>query len=478
MTVTDGYRGSVEVPVEVAVGPANIVPVAEVVSLSGPDPLTGVVAGVMSAGDADGDPITYSVPVSTAKGAITFDSDGSFTYTPTAQARHAAAREGATDAEMTDSFAVTFTDGYGGAVQVPVNVSIAPANSAPQVLAASADEPDESTGAVNGVVSASDADGDVLVYSGSTDTAKGSVVVNADGSFSYTPTAVARHDAARDGAGIADPSELFDVFTITVNDGYGAAVEVPVVVTISPSNAAPVVGSVTTGVPEESDGRITGSVTASDADGDRLIFTGTAATEKGSVIVNPTGEFVYTPTEEARRAASLGEGGEEFDTFTVTVADGFGGSVEVPVQVSVTPAVTFYLAGDVKRDPLTGSVALRTTFPEDLQDPFTGASGYLNWLEITSNRGANNVFPTHIESWETLFLTGSTPTNIPYSASIDLPPNAVLRNPENGAIAIRTVFPEVDFPESAWLAATTSQGARNLASTSVEGWVILFVPGR
>ncbi len=231
VTVADGYGGSVEVPVAVAVAPANEAPVAEIVSISLPDPATGLVTGTMTAGDADGDVITYSVPVSTIKGDITFEPDGTFTYTPTGAARHQAASDQATEADTTDVFTVTFTDGYGGSVAVPVAVNVAPVNSAPVAGSPSVGIPDATTGVVNGSVSATDADGDALTFSGSTTTAKGSVTVSSDGTFTYTPTSSARHTAA--GAN-ATQTDKADVFIVSAADGYGGSIQIMVTVPVSP----------------------------------------------------------------------------------------------------------------------------------------------------------------------------------------------------------------------------------------------------
>lgn len=54
----------------------------------------------------------------------------------------------------------------------------------------------------------------------------------------------------------------------------------------------------------------------------------------------------------------------------------------------------------------------------------------------------------------------------------------VKRNPETGAVAVRTVFPLTDeqFRAMAWLVATTNIGARNASPTDVEGWEDLYTP--
>ena len=182
-------------------GLGNAAPTAGSPTVGTPDPATGVVSGSISATDPDGEAVTFSAPAVTAKGAVVLDSvTGDFTYTPTAAARHAAARDGAAATDRNDTFTVTVTDERGAVSTVNVSVAVSPANTAPIAGTTSVGTPDASTGVVNGSVAASDADGDALSFSGSVSTAKGAVLVNPDGSFTYTPTQSARHAAAREGA--------------------------------------------------------------------------------------------------------------------------------------------------------------------------------------------------------------------------------------------------------------------------------------
>jgi VCBS repeat-containing protein len=87
-----------------------------------------VVTGAVSASDADGDLLRYSGSQTTNKGTVVVAPDGSFTYTPTAAARHAAARTTATPADQTDGFVVSVSDGHGGALDVPVTVIVSKAS--------------------------------------------------------------------------------------------------------------------------------------------------------------------------------------------------------------------------------------------------------------------------------------------------------------------------------------------------------------
>ncbi|MGV0991163.1 MAG: Ig-like domain-containing protein [Mycobacterium sp.] len=306
---------------------ANVAPAISTVVLSSPNASTGAVTGTVKATDANSDKMTYKAVTSGAKGTVSITTAGVFTYTPTAKARHAAAKVGATTAVTTDTVTVTVTDAKGASTTKAVTVTISPKNAVP-VTKQTVRTPNSSTGVVTGSVTATDADKDALTYSGSATTTKGTVSVNATtGAFTYTPTATARHTAAKLTATAADKT---DTFTVTVADGYGGTVAVPVTVTVSPKNTAPVSGTTTVGTPNAGTGVVTGTVTATDAENDALAYSALATTTKGSVTVNAsTGAFTYTPTDTARGTAGT-------DSFTVTVVDGYGGSTPVVVSVPIT----------------------------------------------------------------------------------------------------------------------------------------------
>lgn len=209
-----------------AAPPANHPPRAKAV-VGKPDPATGRVLVRIKARDADGDRLRYRAPSITDKGfvrgirsRVTMSPSGTFAYTPTAAAAHAASSDTATVSDTTDSFTVTVSDGYGGTVSVPVTVAIAPQNAAPIPSAPTVNPPDPTSGVVTGSVSATDPDGDPLSYSVLTPPAKGTVSVAPDGTFTYTPTPTAPRGAPADAT--------TDTFTITITDGYGGSVAVPV----------------------------------------------------------------------------------------------------------------------------------------------------------------------------------------------------------------------------------------------------------
>ncbi len=314
VTVSDGYGGSVTVPVGVTISPANAVPTGTA-AIARPDPLSGIAKGTVSAADADRDPLSYAAS-KPPNGTVTVNPDGSFAYTPTAAAR-------VSTTAKTDTFTITVTDGYGGRRAVSVTATIAPADAAP-VAGTPSVTINPTTGVVTGAVNAVDPDKDPLTYTAATTTtAKGRVTVTAAGAFTYTPTAAARHIAAR---GTAAPADRTDSFAVTVTDRYGAAAVVTVAVPVSPANAAPVAGATTIGAADPVTRVVTGIVRATDADNDTLTYTAPGTTAAGAVAVDAgSGSFTYTP-----RATTTGTA----DAFTVTVSDGHGGAISVPVAVS------------------------------------------------------------------------------------------------------------------------------------------------
>lgn len=302
-----------------------------------PDP-DGTIRGNVNATDFDGDPLTYSVSKPATKGDVSVDSEGGFTYKPGAQI---AATGGA------DTFTIQIDDGatHGlagllglsgpGAATITVIVAapVVPVNHAPANGVAAPHDPD-ADGTVIGTVSATDPDGDTLKYSRTTLPSKGSVDVNEDGSFTYTPTIEARHDAAANGAGV-----VHDGFTVTASDGKGGTLDVAVSVVIRSVNAAPGAVVVQAGTPNLTTGVVTGSVHATDADQDALTYT--VSTQPGHAqqldFNSSTGAFTYKPTDDARNAAA--GGGSTTDSFLVTVTDGHGGTTTTTVSVTVAPSL-------------------------------------------------------------------------------------------------------------------------------------------
>jgi VCBS repeat-containing protein len=145
---------------------------------------------------------------------VTVNTNGTFTYTPTTTARHAASATDATTADKQDTFTVTVSDGRGGQATVVVTVQILPANVAPTVPTQTVGVRTPITGTDFYQVAGVDADGDTLTYTVTTQPAHGTIANSGGGIMTYTPNA----------AYYTGMSAGTDTFTITVSDGHGGMV--------------------------------------------------------------------------------------------------------------------------------------------------------------------------------------------------------------------------------------------------------------
>ncbi|VAX04078.1 Alkaline phosphatase [hydrothermal vent metagenome] len=229
----------------------------------------------------------------------------------------------------------------------------------------------EDSNGISGQVMASDGDGDNLSFTLSADPAEGSVTVESDGSFHFSP-----------GADFQDLSvgETRDTsFDITVSDGQGGYETQTVTVTVTGQNDAPVAESLTMETQEDSP--INGQLVASDIEGDNLSFSLSTAPNEGSVTVDEDGSFNFTPGDDFQ---DLGEGESREVTFSYEVSDGQGGTATETVSLTIngtndapvlgnitnvngslgTPETTPDMAMSFNEEGRTGDVAL----VEDIQD--------------------------------------------------------------------------------------------------------------
>ena len=218
--VTDGELASLPVLVTVTVSPVNTAPVAvgDGYGVGAGGTLTMPAPGVLGNDtDAEGDVLTAVLVVGPAHGTLTFNTDGSFTYTPNA------------GYSGTDSFTYAANDGTldSEVATVTLTVTATPVNTAP---VAGADgysverrhDPDRAAPGVLG--NDTDAEGDVLTAVLVVGPAHGTLTLNADGSFTYTPN--------------ADYSGT-DSFTYAANDGTLDSEVATVTLTVTPPRSTP-----------------------------------------------------------------------------------------------------------------------------------------------------------------------------------------------------------------------------------------------
>ncbi|RIX82857.1 tandem-95 repeat protein [Acidovorax cavernicola] len=319
VTVSDGKGGTTTVKVPVTVSPVNDAPTAPDYSETTPEdtPVSGRVTG----SDLDsGDTLTYTKGSDPSHGTVTVNPNGTYTYTP------------ATNFNGTDSFTVTVSDGKGGTTTSTITVTIDPVNDAPTVPNYTKTTNEDTP--VSGQVTGSDVDGDALTYTKGSDPAHGTVTVNPNGTYTYTP---------------ATNFNGTDSFTVTVSDGKGGTTTSTVTVTVDPVNDAPSVPDYTKTTDEDTP--VSGQVTGSDVDGDTLTYTKGSDPAHGTVTVNPNGTYTYTPATNFNGT----------DSFTVTVSDGKGGTTTSTVTVTVdpvndAPTVPNYTKTTNEDTPVSGQV--------------------------------------------------------------------------------------------------------------------------
>ncbi|MCE5276587.1 MAG: tandem-95 repeat protein [Planctomycetaceae bacterium] len=252
--------------------------------------------------DADGDTLTISANTQPANGTLVKNANGTFTYTPKL------------NYNGTDSFNYTVSDGKGGTAKALVNITITPVNDAPAAVDDAATTAEDTPVTVNPLANDTDVDGDALTISANTQPANGTLVKNANGTFTYTPKL--NYNGA-------------DSFNYTVSDGKGGTATATVAITVTAVNDAPAAVNDTATTPQGQPVTIDVLANDSDVDADTLSVASFTQGAHGSVIAGSDG-LVYTPA-----AAYSGQ-----DSFTYVASDGKGGQATGTVTLTVTPVST------------------------------------------------------------------------------------------------------------------------------------------
>ncbi len=253
--------------------------------------------------------------------------------------------------------------GGGGSAPAPQP----PANNAPAATDLSALT--RPATAVSGTLSASDADGDALTFAVVTGPANGTVTLSGTGDedFEYTPN-----------GGFAG----VDTFTFNASDGTATSNTATATITV---NTPP---GVTAAIYTTSDiGTVSGTIAASDADGDSLTFAVSTAPSKGMVanIDTATGDFEYTP--------DVGEDGA--DTFEVTVSDAAETSAPGVISVEIFGWVGTQQFGSAAEDGLATNglivradgTQLQLGYTEGQVESTPNAGGLDSFIRRTDRRG-------------------------------------------------------------------------------------------
>jgi VCBS repeat-containing protein len=259
--------------------------------------------------DFDGDPLTVTGGTFTGTyGTLTLNANGTYSYTLFASA------QGLDDGEnVIDSFNYTVSDNDGSDTGTLV-FHIAGLNDAPVANDDTASTTENA--AVSGNVLANDTDVDVetltVANPGTYVGANGTLVLAADGSYTYTPNA---------GAQALDDGEVVsDVFSYTASDGT-ASDTATLTIIVNGVNDAPVANDDTASTTEEAS--VSGNVLSNDTDLDVEPLTvanpGTYVGTYGTLTLAANGSYTYAPNAAAQ-GLDTGEVGQ--DVFAYTASDG------------------------------------------------------------------------------------------------------------------------------------------------------------
>jgi VCBS repeat-containing protein len=306
---TDGQDASAPATVSITVSAVNDAPVAVNDSYATDEDTTLSVAapGVLGNDtDVDGDSLTAARVTGPSHGTLTLNGNGSFSYTPDA------------NYNGPDSFTYKASDGTADSNAATVSITVRAVNDAPVARddSYSTDEDTTLTVAAPGVLANdTDVEGDLLTAVRGTGPSHGTLTLNADGAFTYTP------NANFNGT---------DSFTYKATDGQDASAPATVSIKVNAVNDAPVAVNDSYATDEDT----TLSVAApgvlgndTDVDGDSLTAVRVTGPSHGTLTLNGNGSFSYTPDANYNGP----------DSFTYKARDGSTDSNVATVSLTVRP---------------------------------------------------------------------------------------------------------------------------------------------
>ncbi len=299
-TLSDGQGGTASATVRVTVTPVNDAPVARDDSATTAEDNAVIVAVLGNDSDADGDSLTITAVTQGSNGSVAINPNGTVTYTPAA------------NYHGPDTFTYTINDGQGGTASATVSVTVTPVNDAPVARDDSATTNEDTAVVISVLSNDADLDGDALTAVLVSGPSHGSLVLGANGTFTYTPA-----------ANYNGP----DSFTYKANDGTADSNIATVAITVAPVNDAPVARDDSASTAEDNALTIGVLSNDSDIDGDSLTPSLVSGPSHGTLTLNPNGSFTYTPAANYHGP----------DSFTYRANDGTANSNLATVTITVTP---------------------------------------------------------------------------------------------------------------------------------------------
>jgi VCBS repeat-containing protein len=268
--------------------------------------LTVAAPGVLANdNDVDSTTLTAAVVTGPNHGTLTLNLDGSFAYTPAA------------NFSGSDSFTYRASDGSLSSSSATVTITVSAVNDAPAAaddVYSTAEDTALTVSAPGVLTNDSDPDGDAVTAVVDSPPSHGSLTLNANGSFTYTPAANFNGS---------------DSFTYKANDGTATSNPAAVTITVDAINDDPVASDDAYGTAEDTALTVAApGVLANDSDPDgnnNLSVVPGAGPSHGTLTLNTDGSFTYTPDANYNGP----------DTFTYRASDGTAASNLATVRITV-----------------------------------------------------------------------------------------------------------------------------------------------
>ncbi|MCU7843934.1 MAG: DUF1800 family protein [Candidatus Thiodiazotropha sp. (ex Monitilora ramsayi)] len=371
-TASDGSSESAIATVSITIVSTNDIPVAVSDSATVNEEGNTTIAVLNNDSDADGDSLSVTNLTSAGHGIVSLNPNGTVNYTHNGSET------------FSDSFTYTAYDGINTSAIATVNITVLPQNDAPVANNDSAAVSEGDSITITPLIDDTDAENDTLSLTNLTAPDNGTVLLNGDGSVTYT------HDGSE---------TLSDSFTYTANDGSLDSNIATVSIAITPQNDPPVfvVSGADADLPIDTTYTLT--VTAADPDGDPLTYSATGLPDW--LTFNPgTRTLSGTPT--------WGDLEKSF-TVTLSVTDSV-----VTVDNQFTLSVQ---EPSIITDRMAHRLLLQATFgpiQSDIQQ--LQSQGLVSWLDNQLNMpsaydNSGDDWKTHLERCIEIALAAEPATN-------------------------------------------------------------------
>ncbi|HEY0156888.1 MAG TPA: Ig-like domain-containing protein [Thermoanaerobaculia bacterium] len=346
--------------VSINVHATNTVPVANPQSVELDEDTQKIVT--LTGTDADGDALQYNINTSPAHG--TLNAAGpQVRYIP------------APDFAGTDSFTFTMTDGFSSSSPATVSILVKPINDAPTVandVYGTLRNTQLTVNAANGVLgNDQDVDNASLIAVLLSGPAHGTLTLNPNGSFIYTPT-----------TGFSGS----DSFRYRASDGVATSLQpARVTINVRTTNAAPVAHAATVNTDEDVAVGVT--LTGTDPDGDTVELELVTQPANG-VLTGSLPNLAYTPNPNFNGT----------DTFTFRASDGFvfSPAATITIVVGAVNDAPVAIAGAetvAEESTLNGSVAGLVTDVDSNSFTFSLVTNVNNGTLVLATNGTYTYTP-------------------------------------------------------------------------------------